>query len=111
MRAKHNLDLYKMEAELCRTFSNPTRLLIMEILRDGERSVGDLVQELEVQQATVSRHLSALRQRGIVAPRREGSSIYYRLTNPKIAMACDIVREVLLEQLEEGIDLAKKLLP
>ncbi len=82
----------------------------MEILRDGERSVGDLTQELEVQQATVSRHLSVLRQRSIVAPRREGSSIYYRLTNPKIAMACNIVREVLLEQLEEEIDLAKKLL-
>jgi len=58
-------------------------------------------------QANVSQHLAVLRQRGIVTARKEGANIYYRIANPKIIKACDIIREVLFEQLAEAEKLAR----
>lgn len=87
--------LFKLQADICQTLADQTRLMILHELRDGEKSVGQLVSNLELPQANVSRHLAILRERGIVLTRREGTTIYYRLSDPKIAEACDLVREVL----------------
>jgi ArsR family transcriptional regulator len=57
----------------------------------------------------VSHHLAVLRDRSVVVTRREGATVYYRLANPKIAMACDLVREVLEAQLTETSILATAL--
>ena len=67
-----------------------------------------LAKLLHVRKANLSQHLAVLRQRGIVATRREGLNIYYRCANPKMLKACDILREVLLEQLAEGGRLIKQ---
>lgn len=93
----NNLELFKRKAELCKTFSDPKRLMILNELRNGERSVSDLVEALQAPQAVVSRHLSILRNHGVVTTRREGVCIYYRLVNLKIIEACDIVHEIMLE--------------
>ena len=106
---EHDLELYRLKAELCETLSDPKRLLIMNELRDGEKTVGDQVQELDIPQAVISRHLVVLRNRGVVMPRREGINVYYSLTDPKIVEACDIVHEVLLNQLGKGKELADRL--
>jgi ArsR family transcriptional regulator len=94
--------IYELHAEVCQTFAHPKRIEILNLLRNGEKSVGQLVEEMGVAKANVSQHLSILRQRGAVTYRREGQTLYYRLTNPKIAQACDLMREVLLERLAEG---------
>ncbi len=104
-----NLELYKLQAELCKTFSDPKRLIIISALRGGEKAVGELVGLLQTPQAAVSRHLAILRHRGIVTARREGTNIYYSLTSPRIVAACDIVREVLLEQVARNKEMAEKL--
>jgi len=91
--------IYQLHAELCKTLSNPTRLEILSLLRDGEKSVSALTSLTGVRQATISQHLAVLRQRTVVATRKEGANIYYRISNPKIIEACDIIREVLFEQL------------
>ena len=109
MSTKHDLELYKLKAELCKTFSDPKRLIIIEELRDGEKAVGDLAQVLLIPQAVVSRHLAILRNRGVVKTRREGTNVYYRLTNQKIYEACDLVHEILLNQIEENKELAEEL--
>ena len=69
-------------------------------------SVSELAESMQISQANLSQHLTLMRQKGIVAARREGLNIYYRLTNPKIIQACDLMREVLLDHLEGMAEVA-----
>ena len=94
--------LFALHAEVCKAMANPTRLKILSTLQQGEQSVQALAKRLKVRKANLSQHLAILRQRGIVATRREGLHMYYRCANPKMLKACEILREVLLEQLAEG---------
>jgi ArsR family transcriptional regulator, virulence genes transcriptional regulator len=107
---KYNQDLFKLKADISKAFSDPKRLMIITELRDGEKSVGELVEALEISQAVVSRELGILKSRGVVKPRREGNNIYYSLTSLRICEACDIVHEVLVERLAQDKDLAESLL-
>ena len=106
----HNMELYKLKAELCKTFSDPKRLIIIAELRSGEKAVGDLAQALGLSQAVVSRQLAILRDRGVVRPRREGTNVYYSLTDAKIGEACDLVHEILLSQIEKNREFTEKLI-
>ena len=108
MPEKYDTDLYKLKAELCKTFSDPKRLMIISELRGGEKSVGELIAALQTPQAVVSRHLAVLRHRGVVKTRREGVSVFYSLTSPKIIDACDIVHEVLLDQMARNKEMTDK---
>jgi len=78
------------------------------LLRDREKSVGELATIMDVRQPTISQHLAVLRQRGVVSPRKEGANIFYEITNPRFIEACDIIREVLLERLAGNAELAKQ---
>ena len=110
MKAKYDLELYKLKAELCKTFAEPRRLIIIQELRDGEKSVSDLQAAMDIPQSTVSRHLAILRDKGVVQARRDGTNIYYRLTNLKICEACDIVHEILIHQINNNREQAEKLI-
>ena len=92
-------ELYEIHAEMCKVFSNPTRLEILNLLRDEELSVTELIAKTQLNQATISQHLSIMKSKGIVISDRKGKNIYYRLTNPKIIKAFDIIREILSERL------------
>jgi len=105
----YNLELFKLKAELCKTFADPKRLMIISELRKGEKSVSNLVNALETPQAIVSRHLAILRGKGIVKNRREGVNVYYSLVNTRIVQACDIVQEVLMDQVARNKELAERL--
>jgi len=100
--------IYELHASICHTLANPKRLEIIDKLRTRELSVTELTEALEISQANLSQHLSLMRQRGIVTTRREGLNIYYSLSNPKIIQACDLMRQVLLEHLEAGAELARE---
>ena len=106
---ENRLQLFKMQADICKTMADPKRLMIVHKLREGELSVGELAARLGFPQANISQHLSLMRKRGIVTTRREGTSIFYSLASRKIADACDIVQCVLAEQLEGNRKLAKLL--
>lgn len=93
--------LYQMHAEICKVFTNPKRLEIIDLLREGEKSVGEISASTGLGQSNVSQHLTVLREKGVVYPRREGNSIFYSIANPKIFDACRLMREVLLERLDE----------
>ena len=97
----------QLHAELCKTLAHPIRLEILNLLRDGEKSVGELAAATGVRQATVSQHLAVLRQRAVVTTKKDGSSIFYRIANPRIIEACDIIRGVLFEQMAEMEKLAR----
>ena len=109
MPTQYNMELYRLKAELCKTFSDPTRLIIINELRTGEKVVGRLVEILGIPQSVVSRHLAVLRERGVVRSRREGTNSYYSLADPKIAEACDIVHDILLNQIAKKKEFAESL--
>ncbi len=95
MADEFKAQLFKLQADICKTLADPTRLMILHELRQGEKSVGQLVTALGIPQTNVSRHLAVLRDRDIVSTRREKTCIFYSLANPKIGEACDLVRGVL----------------
>jgi ArsR family transcriptional regulator len=103
--------VFELHAEVCKIFSHPKRLQIIEALRDKELTVGEVVAQMKIPKANVSQHLAVLRQKRVVVTRREGLNIYYRIANTKIIQACDLMRQVLHEQLVEGERLAKRLKP
>lgn len=105
-----DLWLLERQAELCRALGSGKRLQIIYLLRSGEKAAGDLAALLQTTPANVSQHLSAMRQVGIVASRREGSNIIYWLQEPAILEACGMVRRVLGEQLRrEQVELSLRL--
>lgn len=97
--------IFQRHADLCQTLANPVRLEILSLLREGERRVNQLAELAELNQANISQHLSLMRSKGLVVTRREGTTIYYRIANPKIVRACDLIREVLTEQAAEHAEL------
>jgi ArsR family transcriptional regulator len=109
MESGHNTRLFEMQAEICKTLSQPKRLMLVHKLRGGEKSVGQLSSILNISQPNVSQHLSILRKRGIVMTRREGATVYYRLSSPRIGEACDLVHNFLTEQIENSKELASSL--
>ncbi len=86
-------EVRELHERVCKAIADPKRLLIICILRDGELSVGDIAETLGVSQSNASQHLAVLRDRGIVATRREGTSVFYSLRSQKILMAIDLMRE------------------
>jgi DNA-binding transcriptional ArsR family regulator len=96
-----------LQAEISKTLSHPLRLALLHVLKDGEKTVNELVDILGASQSNISQHLALMRQRQIVKTRKEGSAVYYRVSSPKISQACDIMREVLMEQLVQKQEVAK----
>lgn len=92
-------DVYRLHAQICKALADAKRLLILNALRDGEMTVGELASSLELPQATVSQHLAILRQRNLVSSRRHGVNVSYKIANKKVIRAFDLLREVMAEQL------------
>jgi ArsR family transcriptional regulator len=93
--------IFELQADICKIFSNAKRMEIINVLKDREVSASDLIEKIGLSKANLSQHMGVLRSKGVVLARREGLSIFYRIANPKIIQACDLMREVLLEQLQE----------
>ncbi len=103
-----NKDLYEIHADICKTLGNAKRIRILDALQNGELTVNELVDIVGISPANISQHLGIMRQKGILTSRREGVNIFYKISNPKVSKACALMREVLIEQLEEGQKIAKK---
>ncbi len=93
--------MFELEADICKIFSNAKRLEIINTLKDKELSATELIERVGLNKVNLSQHMSVLKAKGVVLARREGVNIYYRIANPKIIQACSLMREVLLEQLQE----------
>lgn len=101
-------EIFRLHAEVCKTLSNAKRLEILSILRGNEMSAGDIVNKMEIPKANVSQHLAVMRNAGILVTRRDGVTIYYRISNLKVIKACDLMREVLVEHQILKSNLMKK---
>ncbi len=94
-------NVYELQADICKIFSHAKRLEIINTLKNGELSAGELIDKTRLSKANLSQHMNVLRSKGVVIARREGVNIYYRIANLKIVQACHLMREVLLEQFQE----------
>ena len=101
--------LYEHHAEMCKVFSNATRLQILSVLRDREMTVATIARELGVALGTVSPHLLMMKQRRVLASRKQGNQVFYRLANRKLLQAFDLMREILYEQMRLEAPLAETL--
>jgi len=106
-----DMSIYELQAEISKTLAHPLRIAIIHFLRAGEKTVNELTEKLGASQSNISQHLAIMRQRQIVKTRKEGSTVFYRVASPKISQACDMVREVLLEQLNQSQEMAKTYSP
>lgn len=93
-------EAYARHAEMCKVFSHPLRLQILNTLRDKEMSVSDMAGRLRVAIGNLSQHLNMMKQRRVLVTRKDGNIVYYRLANPKILAAFDLIREILFEQMQ-----------
>lgn len=96
-----NNPLRVFKAELFKALGHPARLRVIDLLRDGERTVSELQASMELEGSAVSQHLMVLRARGIVEARREGANVYYRVRCPAIFTMLDAGREVFAAQIGE----------
>jgi DNA-binding transcriptional ArsR family regulator len=95
-------EMYALHARLCKAIADPKRLLILDALRDGERAVGEIADELGLSQPNTSQHLAILRERNVVTTSRSGNTIYYSLNSRKVIDAVDLLREFMAEFMVDG---------
>ncbi len=93
--------IYAYHAAMCKVFSHPKRLELINLLRDGEISAGELGERLGLSPANLSQHLTMMGERHILVSRREGNVVYYRIANPRLLEVFDLLREILFEQIRQ----------
>jgi ArsR family transcriptional regulator len=94
--------VYVVKAQLFRVLGHPLRIRILELLRDGERTVGDLQAELGLDSSSTSQHLAALRQQGVLDSRPAGTNVYYRIRDPRISQVLAVAKEILTSALSDS---------
>jgi DNA-binding transcriptional ArsR family regulator len=103
--------VYEVKANLFRVLGHPARVRILEVLRDGERSVGALQAELDLDSGGTSQHLAALRRIGLVQSRREGTNVYYRVDDERVFDLLSAGRDIIGRQLAEQQSILGELEP
>lgn len=101
--------ILKLQADICKVFANDKRLEIINLLKDKEMSNSELMQMTGLSKVTMTQHMNVLKSKGVIVARREGVQLLYRIANPKIIQACGLMREVLVEQLQEKEKLVSRL--
>jgi len=81
-------------AAVARALGDPKRLCVLESLAGGEASVGELASRVSCQVPNMSQHLAVLRSAGLVSARRDGSTVYYRLADPKVLEAYQLLQAI-----------------
>lgn len=99
-------EIDEIQTSLLRALASPHRLRIVQLLGERPREVNELARDLGLGQAAVSQHLGAMRGAGLVEATREGRSVRYRLSDPEILAACELMRTILVRRLSSLGDLA-----
>lgn len=101
--------VHQAKADFFRVLGHPARVRILELLSAGERSVGALQGELGLDSSGTSQHLGVLRRHGILDTRRDGTSVYYRVRDPRIFQLLAVARQILTTALEDSRELLEEL--
>lgn len=87
-------DLIDYRAEILKALAQPTRLKILDFLRDGERCVCEIFPAIGEEQSNTSRHLTMMQSAGVLSRRKDGLKIYYAVKHPEIFQLSDIVTDI-----------------
>ena len=103
-------EIYKLHADVCRALANPLRIEVIDILQKGELCFSDILEETGGLKSNLSQHLSVMVSNGILNVRKDSRCNYYSLSSSKVAKACSLMREVLIESIEKQQEYHKQLL-
>jgi ArsR family transcriptional regulator len=98
----------RFKANIFQALAHPTRLQILEVLRDGELSVNAILTRLERDQANISQHLASLRMRGLVVNRKEGNQVFYSVRDPVLFEVLDVMRRYSATHFDEHMALLEQ---
>ena len=102
-------EFYRRHAHMCGVFAHPLRLELLQLMYErGECTVGDLAEATGVRMANLSQHLAVMRSTNMVLSRKEGVSVYYRLADPRIMQAFDLITEVMLSNMAREEELRRE---
>ena len=102
-------DVLEMKADVLKALGQPTRLKILELLKNGERCVCEIFPAIQEEQSNVSRHLALMKAAGILASRKEGQMVHYRVRDPQVFKLLDGVNALLKTHLDERKNLSHHL--
>ena len=95
--------LRQFKAEIFHALAHPTRIAIIDLLREGESPVSDFVDQLKLEQANLSQHLAVLRARQIVVTRKAGNQVFYSVRDPLIWKMLDLMRRYFQKRVGESM--------
>ena len=98
-----SVSLRKFKADVFQVLAHPTRIHIIECLREGELPVSALLERIGVEPANASQHLSVLRAKGLVTNRKDGNQVFYSLRDPLLIEVLDSMRKYFKKHLEESL--------
>ncbi len=102
-------ELLELKANVLKALGQPTRLKILELLRNGERCVCEIFPAIKEEQSNVSRHLALMKAAGILASRKEGQMVHYRVRDSQVFKLLDGVTALLKTHIEERKTLSRHL--
>jgi ArsR family transcriptional regulator len=102
-------ELRRFKAEIFQGLAHPTRIAIVEALRGGEKSAGQLIERLGLEQANASQHFAVLRARQIVTSRKEGNQVFYSLRDPVLIEVLDILKRYFYSHLTQTMAMLKEI--
>ncbi|RYZ87884.1 MAG: ArsR family transcriptional regulator [Proteobacteria bacterium] len=100
--------LREFKSNIFQALAHPTRIAIVELLRDGEMSAGNLIEHLGIEQANASQHLSVLRTKQVVVSRREGNQVFYTVRDPLLIDVLDIMRSYFETHLSDSLSMLEQ---
>jgi DNA-binding transcriptional ArsR family regulator len=91
--------LRRFKAEFFKALAHPLRISILDVLREGEKTVAEITEEFEVEQANASQQLAVLRNKNIIVARKVGANVYYSVSDPAVFKLLDTARDIFNNQL------------
>jgi DNA-binding transcriptional ArsR family regulator len=101
--------LRRFKADIFQALAHPTRIAIVELLKDGELSAGELIQKLGMEQANVSQHLAVLRAKQIVVNRKDRNQVFYSVRDPIILKIFALMRRYFEMHLKESLQMLSEM--
>jgi DNA-binding transcriptional ArsR family regulator len=100
--------LRRFKSDIFQGLAHPTRIAIVELLREGELSAGKLIEKLGIEQANASQHLAVLRAKQIVVSRKAGNQVYYSIRDRVLIDVLDILRRYFYAQLSSTVNMLQE---
>ena len=108
-RAVDGVPLSEIKADLFRAMSHPARIRILEVLAEGERSVGDMAPLVGIESSHLSQQLGVLRRAGLLSTRKEASSVFYALRDEATIELLAVAKRILIKSLAGSSELLHEL--